>query len=208
MDAIPWDVVFTSLLIVAARVIDVSLGTLRTVSIMHGRRALALALGFVEILVWVLVVSEVIGSIKDNLVYGLAYAGGFALGTWLGMTIEQRLAMGTQVLRVFTRQGDAMAASLRELGHRVTVFDGRGRNGPVSMLFVQSDRRRVGRMLATLRSIDPECYYTVDDIRLASIADAHQFDPRMAAEHVHSTASGITSSPISDPEIRSVLKKK
>ena len=87
MDSIPWDVVLTSLLIVAARVIDVSLGTLRTVSIMHGRRALALALGFIEILVWVLVVSEVIGSIKDNLIYGFAYAGGFALGTWLGMTI-------------------------------------------------------------------------------------------------------------------------
>lgn len=208
MDSIPWDVVLTSLLIVAARVVDVSLGTLRTVSIMHGRRAVALCLGFIEILVWVLVVSEVIGSIKENMVYGVAYAGGFALGTWLGMTIEQRLAMGTQVLRVFTRKGDEMAESLRELGHRVTIFDGRGRNGPVAMLFVQSDRRKVGRMLARLRDIDPECYYTVDDIRIASIADSGRLDPRLAAEHAHSASVGITSSPISDPEIRSVLKKK
>lgn len=204
----PWEVVLTSLMIVAARVVDVSLGTLRTVSIMHGRRGLALALGFVEILVWVLVVSEVIGSIKDNMVYGVAYAGGFALGTWLGMTIEQRLAMGTQVLRVFTRKGDEMAESLRELGHRVTVFDGSGRNGPVAMLFVQSDRRNVGRMLARLRQIDPECYYTVDDIRIASIADSSRLDPRMASDLGHSASVGITSSPVSDPEIRSVLKKK
>ena len=164
------EVLLLSLAIVGARVLDVTLGTLRTVSVIHGRRAAAFGLGFVEVLVWVIVVGEVIGTIGENPWYAIAYALGFALGNWIGITLEGRFAFGKQVVRVFTRRGGEIAASLRERRIPVTEFDGRGRDGPIQMLFIELGRRDAAKMLARIREMDPSCYYVVDDIRLASLA--------------------------------------
>ena len=163
-----WNVVGMAALIVVARIADVSLGTLRTVSVINGRKHLAWGLGFAEVLIWVLVVSAVIQQISQHWAYPVAYALGFATGNFIGITIEQYFAFGEQVLRIFTRSGGAMAARLREDGFGVTELDGRGKDGPVQVLFVTVKRRRTPSVIAAARGIDPGCYYTIDDIRAAS----------------------------------------
>ena len=165
-------VILTCLLIVAARITDVSLGTIRTINVVQGRRTLALVLGFFEVLIWVFVVSEVITKISDP-AFAIAYALGFALGNYVGMTIEQRLALGRQVVRIFTRLGPEMAATQRERGFGVTQFDGYGRDGPVQELFIETVRRDAAKVIAHAREIDPKCYYMVDDVREVSSASAH-----------------------------------
>lgn len=174
-------VALTCLLIVLARIADVSLGTLRMVSVIHGRRVTALLLGFVEVLIWVLVVSQVISTVTQNWWYAVAYALGFALGTFMGMTIEQLFAYGHQVIRVFTRHGAAMCNTLRTEGFRVTMFHGEGRDGPVDMLFVETRRRGASEIISVARRVDPECYYVVDDIRMASASAAHRSPQAPAA---------------------------
>jgi uncharacterized protein YebE (UPF0316 family) len=154
-------------LIALARVGDVSLGTIRTVFVVQGRRGVAFVLGFCEVLIWVVVVSQVITNLSHP-AYAIAYALGFATGNYVGMTVERWVAVGMQVLRVFTRQGQAVAQALREAGFRVTVFDGHGRDGPVYLLFIQTRRRDMGKVVSQAEAIDPECYYVVDDIRVAS----------------------------------------
>ncbi len=162
------EVVLWCLVIVGARIADVSLGTIRTIITIQGRRGLALLLGFVELLIWVFVVSGVIEGIQHQPAYAVAYAAGFAMGTFVGMTIEQRLALGRQVVRIITRQGPELAQALRTAGLRVTQFDGYGRDGPVQELFIETERRQAGKVVAQARALDPKCYYLVDDIRLAS----------------------------------------
>lgn len=164
------EVLLISLGIVGARILDVTLGTLRTVAVIHGRRTAAFVLGFVEVLIWVLVVSSVISTVKENPWYAIAYALGFATGNYLGITIEGRFAFGKQVVRVFTRHGIEVAAALRAEKVPVTEFEGRGKDGPISMLFIELGRRDASRMLAKIRALDPHCYYVVDDVRLASLA--------------------------------------
>ncbi|MGA1058693.1 MAG: DUF2179 domain-containing protein [Phycisphaerales bacterium] len=164
------EVLLISLGIVGARILDVTLGTLRTVAVIHGRRGAAFLLGFVEVLIWVLVVSGVISTVKENPWYAIAYALGFATGNYLGITLEGRFAFGKQVVRVFTRHGAEIASTLRAEKVPVTEFDGRGKDGPISMLFIELGRRDASRMLAKIRELDPHCYYVVDDIRLASLA--------------------------------------
>lgn len=159
-----------ALLIVVARVADVSLGTLRTVAVINGRRGAAWALGFVEVLIWVLVVSQVITTVRDSWVYAVAYAFGFATGNFIGITIEQFFAFGRQVVRVFTREGEAMATRMRESGFAVTEFEGRGREGPVTMLFIEVERRGAKAVADLARSVDAHCFYTIGDIREASTA--------------------------------------
>ncbi|MEW6252718.1 MAG: DUF2179 domain-containing protein [Planctomycetota bacterium] len=170
------DVALTCLLIIAARITDVSLGTIRTINIVQGRRTLAVVLGFFEVLIWVMVVSRVIKDIQQP-AYALAYAVGFALGNFIGMSIEGRLAMGRQVIRIFTRRAAELAPELRESGHRVTQFDGMGRDGPVQQLFIEIVRRDARKLIQQARTLDPRCYYMVDDVRYASSAEMQLGEP-------------------------------
>jgi len=169
------DVALTCLLIIGARICDVSLGTLRTVCVVNGRRWVAPILGFLEVLVWILVVSKVITTLDESpLLYPIAYATGFAIGNFLGITIEGRVALGHQVTRVFSRRGPEVVHALREKGHHVTEFSGMGRDGPVQMLFIKTRRREAPVVIRQARAIDPECFYIVDDVRLASARSAER----------------------------------
>ncbi len=170
-------VILTCLLIIVARIADVSIGTIRTINVVQGRRTLAVCLGFFEVLIWVVVVSRVIQDINEQPIYPLAYALGFALGNYIGMTIESRIALGRQVVRIFTRQGAAVAGPLREAGYRVTQFDGCGRDGPVQQLFIEIVRKQAGNVIQQARALDPRCYYMVDDVRYASSADLEIGEP-------------------------------
>ncbi|MDA1007864.1 MAG: DUF5698 domain-containing protein [Planctomycetota bacterium] len=162
------EVALTCLGIMVARIFDVSLGTMRSIFVFQGLKWLSLAIGFVEVLIWVLVVARVIATVPDNPLFAIAYAGGFAVGNFIGIFIESRIAFGRQVLKIFTRDGDRMAEHLRTKGLRVTIIDGRGRDGPVQILFVEVPRRQTMGALEIAREIDATCYFVVDDIRNTS----------------------------------------
>jgi len=161
------DVLVMAALIFAARVTDVSLGTLRTAFIVRGKRAFAFAFGFVEVLVWVVVVAQVIKNLGHP-IYLFAFALGFACGTVVGITVEGWFAVGEQVVRVFTGRGESVAAAMRERGFTVTAFPGAGRDGVVHLLFIQVRRRHTNLAIEAARALDPSCFYTVDDVRLTS----------------------------------------
>jgi len=164
------DVVVTCLLIIVARIGDVSLGTLRTVAIIHGRRGLSWILGFFEILIWIFAVSKVLEGLTTNPLYAISYAFGFATGNYVGLMLESWVALGQQVVRVFTGAGERIADQLRQDGYQVTEFDGFGADGPVSLLFVATSRKQAARVGNRARELDPTCFYVVDDIRMASAA--------------------------------------
>jgi uncharacterized protein YebE (UPF0316 family) len=161
------EVGLTCLAIVTGRVADVTLGTLRTVFTVHGRRGIACLLGFFELLIWVTVVARVVRNL-DQPIYAVSYATGFALGTYLGITVEGWFGAGDQVIRVFTRLGGQLVRELRGMGYVVTQFEGVGHGGPISMLFLQAARRRMRPVIEHVVRADPDCFYIVDDIRLSS----------------------------------------
>lgn len=152
-------------LIFCARVVDVSLGTVRMISVNRGHRALAVALGFFEILIWVFAVSRVLAHL-DRVENIVAFAGGFAVGSAVGMTIEGRLAMGVQTLSFISRgMANAVAERLRYANLRVTTFVGSGRDGPVSLCMTVVPRRQTPAVIKMAREIDPEVVVTVEDVR-------------------------------------------
>src|SRR4051812_43197594 len=160
----------TCLLIFCARVGDVSLGTLRVVMVTQGRRGRASMLGFLEVLIWVFAVSAVLQHLRQP-VFAVAYALGFATGNYVGLTVERWAALGQQVVRIFSRSGHEIADKLRSQGFRVTLFEAKGRDGHVAMLYTETERRQVPAVADTARDIDPRCYYVVDDVRSASSVD-------------------------------------
>jgi uncharacterized protein YebE (UPF0316 family) len=168
--------IITCILIVAARIVDVSLGTLRMTWVIQGRRGVAWIIGFIEILIWVLVVSQVIQNLHQP-AYAISYAFGFATGNFVGMTLEKWMAFGDQVVRVFTREGTKMAAKLRAEGLRVTSFQGEGRDGPIQMLFIEAPRKGTPYITKLAQETDPKCFYIIDDIRTVSQAQMMLYQP-------------------------------
>jgi uncharacterized protein YebE (UPF0316 family) len=156
--------------ICAARVVDVSLGTLRTVAVVRGRVGVAAALGFFEVGIWVIAISKVMTSL-DNPFNIVGYATGYALGNAVGILIEKKLALGKLVMRLFSRdKGRELADALRGRGLRVTEFDGRGKLGPVMLLYVILDRHDADAAQAMAEKIDEDVFIAIEDSRSANRA--------------------------------------
>ena len=155
------------ILIFTARTADMTLSTLRIVSLAQGRRVLAPLIGFVESLIWLLVISQVLQHLANPLCV-VAYAGGFATGNLVGLHLEQRLAFGMRLLRVILRDGaDELVQNLRRAGFGVTVAAGEGLQGPVRILFTLVRRRDLGRALERVRAHSPRAFFTIEDVRQA-----------------------------------------
>ena len=159
----------TFLLIVLARITDVSLGTIRMVSVIQGRRAFAAVLGFCEAFVFICVVAKVLLNM-DQPVYAVAYGLGFAAGTYLGMVIEQRLAFGKQLVFLLTARGPELADILRAGDYRVAQLKGLTRDGDLTILCVEIARREAQKLLRLASVVDDRCVFIVHDIRLTDFA--------------------------------------
>lgn len=155
----------TVILIFFLRIIDVSLGTIRTILIVRGKRSLAPLIGFIEVTIWVVAVSQVITSI-DNVWKVLAYSGGFAAGTLVGMWLEERLALGDVAVYVVSREaGEEIAQEVRKADYGATELPAFGHSGPVSMVSVVTPRKRLDELLRLVNSFDPLAFVTIDDKR-------------------------------------------
>ena len=170
-------VYITFWLIVLARITDVSLDTVRTVSIVQGRRAFAAVLGFLQALIFICAVGKVLTNMNQP-AYALAYGLGFSLGTYLGMVIEQRLAFGNQLVFLLTPKGPQLAKALRAADYRVAELGARTNDGDLTILGVEIPRRKTQKLLRLARAFDDRCVFLVNDIRLASLAKSGTPGPK------------------------------
>jgi len=163
MERLSPQILLLGLGIFAARVLDVSMGTVRTIATVQGRTWTAFLLGLIEITIWILVAAAVIREVGETPVLGVFYALGFATGNVVGIKIERRLAFGHNILRVITRKdGQVLAAALRTAGHVITTFQGEGRDGPVTELYIVCRRRDCTNVLGLVRDIDPDAFYITE----------------------------------------------
>ena len=163
----PMQLAFHCLLIVCARIFDVSMGTLRVAFIARGRKYLAAACGFTEVFIWIVVVSRILTGERTWFAY-VAYAFGFACGTLVGMFIEERLAVGWSLVRVISEKPvDALMKQLSAAGFGVTRQDAQGARGPVQVIVTLMPRKRVGKIQDILQAFDPDAFYTIEDVRHA-----------------------------------------
>lgn len=155
-----------ALLIFCFRVVDVSLGTIRTLSVVQGRITLSVVLGFFEVLIWITAVSQVIAGIRESALLLLAYAGGFAAGNAAGILIESRIGLGSVVVRIISAAaGKGIAEALRGKGFRLTTFLGEGRDGPVTLIYLTCPRRELPDVIDRAREVDPQVFWAVETLR-------------------------------------------
>lgn len=162
-------VFITFSLIVLARIVDVSLDTIRMVSVVQGRRGFAAVLGFFQAVIFICAVGKVLLNMNQP-VYALAYGLGFATGTYLGMAIEQRLAFGKQLVFLLTPKGLDLAEVLRAGDYRVAELKGQTRDGYLTILCVEIARRDAKKLIRIASAVDEQCIVIVNDIRRADLA--------------------------------------
>jgi uncharacterized protein YebE (UPF0316 family) len=157
--------VLLPILIFLARVVDVSLGTLRIIFTSRGRRNLAPLLGFIEVFIWVAALAQLVKS-AQNIVAYLGYAAGFAAGNFVGIWIEDRLALGTLVVRIIARQdGEALMTALHDAGFGVTGVDGEGTTGPVKILYTIIKRKHLNQVRQIVHTVAPEAFVSIEEAR-------------------------------------------
>ncbi len=154
-----------SLFIFFARIIDVSIGTIRIILVSRGYRALAPVFGFFEVLVWLLAIRQILGNLElsHNL---FVYAAGFATGNYVGMILESKIAIGYQSVRIMTTEKVmSLPLVLREEGFGATVIKGRGARGEVSVIYTIVPRRGVDRVLEIVDMFEPRAFVSIEDVK-------------------------------------------
>jgi uncharacterized protein YebE (UPF0316 family) len=156
-------------LIFFSRIFDVTLGTIRHVFIAKGFKQIVPVLGFFEVLIWIVVVKQIMNGANTWPCY-VAWAGGFAAGNFLGLLIEERLALGLQIIRIITNQDcQALVEALRNANHGVTIVDGQGAKGQVKLIFTVLKRDNMGEVEELIAKYNPTAFYSVEDIKDTSM---------------------------------------
>ena len=166
-------------LIFFARVVDVSLGTFRTIIAIRGYRMLAMLVGFFESVIWVLAISQVIQNLQSWYLV-LSYAAGFAVGNYVGIWLEGRVAIGQELVRAISYRGNGhLAERLRQHGYDAIQLAGdAGPEQAVEIVLAVERRRRIGRLLEVIRQEDPDAVFTISDIKRGHFGPEPVFAPR------------------------------
>ncbi|WP_420577523.1 DUF2179 domain-containing protein [Ekhidna sp.] len=164
------------LFIFFARICDVSINTLRIIFMLHSRKYIATILGFFEAAIWLLAISQIFQNMGSWQTF-LAYAGGYAMGIFVGMMIEERLAIGNVVVRVITaKPADELIGFFREKHMRFTSLEGESGDGPVNVLFTVMKRERLPVIIEAIKKHNPQALYTVEGVK--KVGDGELVDDR------------------------------
>ena len=178
-----FDYVVMPILIFLARVGDVSLNTLRVMFVLSGKKNVAPVLGFFEAFIWLLAIGQIIQNI-DNPISYLAYAGGFAAGTYVGMTIEEKLAIGRVLVRVITVEPmPELIEFMKERNYRFTNVGAEGRYGKVNLLFTVMKRDLLQEYISKIKECNDKAFYTIESVKRISEDDLSVVEDKAGITH-------------------------
>ena len=174
-----WTVLTNALILFMLCLIQVSTGTLRTIMITRGKRLWAALLGFLEVSLWVIGVSQVIGHL-DTIWNVIGYSGGYVVGTMMGMWLEKRLGLGHVYVDIVSIiKGSEIAQKVRQAGFGATQLPAQGRSGPVQLVGVVTPRKQVAQLLRLVSEIDETSFVTVKEAHQV----IHGYQP-VVAKHI------------------------
>ncbi|MGY6559360.1 MAG: DUF2179 domain-containing protein [Nitritalea sp.] len=176
--------VIMPVLIFLARVSDVSINTLRIMFVLNGKKNVAPVLGFFEAMIWLLAIGQIFQNIDNPMSY-IAYAGGFAMGNYVGMTIEERLALGRVLVRVISPSPlTPLLDYMKDENYRFTVVGAEGRYGKVNLVFTVMKRDSLERFVEKLKAVDEKAFYTIESVKRVSEDELNVMEdkPRFSAK--------------------------
>ncbi|HBB92894.1 MAG TPA: hypothetical protein DC042_14560 [Bacteroidales bacterium] len=160
-----WGIIIVPLLIFLARIGDVSIGTVRIIFVSKGYRYLAPLLGFFEVFIWLMAMTKILENL-DRWYYYLAYCGGFATGNFIGIIIEEKIAIGYTAVRVITKvPAEELIKQLTDAGYGVTFHTAQGSTGTVDVVYTIIKRSELPATVSLINKFNPDAFYTVEELK-------------------------------------------
>ncbi len=152
------------MLVFLARILDVSLGTLRTIFIVKGFKYVVAVIGFIEILIWLLAIQQIMKNLDNPACY-VAYAAGVSAGNFIGIWITEKLSLSlAQVKIVLRNDSPELIEALKTARYGLTCLDAQGAYGPVKLIFTVVARKSIEDVLKIVKTFDPLAFYTIEDV--------------------------------------------
>jgi uncharacterized protein YebE (UPF0316 family) len=150
-----------------ARIIDVSLGTIRIIFVSKGFKYLAPILGFIEVLIWLVAIQQIISNLT-NIYYYIAYAGGFAAGTFVGIILEEKISIGKVIIRIITgKDSKKLLMAMEKAKYTATTIGASGHDGKVNLILSVTNRKDIPNIIKMIEKYNPHAFYTVEDVKLS-----------------------------------------
>lgn len=151
-----------------ARICDVSIGTIRIVFVSRGLKVASALLGFFEVLIWLIAIREIMNNLNNPINY-IAYAGGFAVGNFVGLSIEHKISLGFLIIRIITqKEASRLVESLKKHDYGVTSINAEGLYGPVQVVFTIIKRKDLDTVKKLIKKFNPNAFFTIEDTRVIS----------------------------------------
>ncbi|HRX97715.1 MAG TPA: DUF2179 domain-containing protein [Bacteroidales bacterium] len=177
--------VLLPLLIFLSRVLDVSIGTMRLIFVSKGFKILAPMLGFFEVTIWLLAIGQIMQHLNNIMCY-IAYGAGFAMGNYIGIVLEEKMSIGTVLIRVIPKLNtDKLIDFLREREFAVTTVDVEGMSGKVKMLLSIVNRKHTKEYIDAVNQFNPKAFYTIEDIGSVKEGYFKKHRTFSAFDHLH-----------------------
>jgi uncharacterized protein YebE (UPF0316 family) len=169
--------VILPILIFLARISDVTIGTFRIVMVSKGKKYIAPILGFFEVTIWIIVISKIMQSM-DNWICIVAYASGFATGNFIGLLIEEKVAMGVVKIQIITaKPATELLAALGKAGYGITHHEANGVTGSVSILYSIINRQEIDTVVKMIYDFNPKAFYSIEDVKFVNKTVSSIFTP-------------------------------
>ena len=160
------ELLFLCIKVFFVRITDVTMGTFRTILTVKAKPIQASMIGFIEVLIWFLVVKEALNTDSNSIFVAIAYAGGFATGTFLGGKLSQKFINGNSSLQVITKNKkiiDVISGS----GYGVTVIDAKGYNDAKKyMLLIEVNNKNIGDVKNIIKKLDKQAFIIITETKL------------------------------------------
>lgn len=164
-DSFWWAWVFLPLLIFMSRILDQSIGTMRLIFVSKGFRHIGPVLGFFEVIIWLLAITQVLKHLYNPMCY-IAYGAGFAMGNYVGIRLEEKLSIGNVLIRIIPKMDTtSLINHLRNEGFGVTVLDAEGVKGPVKIVFTIIKRKSAPIVIDIINRHNPQAFYTIEEVK-------------------------------------------
>jgi uncharacterized protein YebE (UPF0316 family) len=182
-DIFAW--VVLPLLIFFSRILDVSIGTMRLIFVSKGYKYIAPVLGFFEVIIWLVAISQIMQNLNNIMAY-IAYGAGFAMGNYLGIVMEERMSIGTVLIRVMPKtETNDLIQRLRQHEFAVTTVDVEGMTGKTKMIFSIVNRKYIGDYVDIVQKFNPKAFYTIEDIKSVKEGYFKTHRTFSAFDHLH-----------------------
>lgn len=153
------------MLIFLSRIMDQSIGTMRLIFVSKGYRHIGPILGFFEVIIWLLAVTQVLKHLSNPMSY-IAYGAGFAMGNYVGIRLEEKISIGTVLIRIVPKKDTSdLVSHLREVGFGVTTVAAEGAKGPVQIVFTIIKRKNISKAIEIINQYNPNAFYTIEEVK-------------------------------------------